>query len=92
MIPLSAGDRVEALAAYGIVLYLDDRGQLRAGGSELLIDSARPMIRQQSTAIVAYLQSVLTSVSATDQESALRAEPRSRQRLGSGMCPDCARR
>mgnify|MGYP001611786034 CR=1 FL=1 len=54
---LSPRDRVDAFAALGLVLYLDDAGQLRARGPQLLLEAARPALRLHRPALLAYLRS-----------------------------------
>lgn len=51
---LTIADRVDAFAALGLELYLDD-GQLRASGPAALIEAARPVIALHKIALVRYL-------------------------------------
>lgn len=73
---LSARDRVDGFAALGLSLYLDDAGQLRASGPRLLLDAARPALRQHKAAIVAHLQTASApSYDAPTELFTMRHEP-----------------
>lgn len=55
---LSTADRIDHLAARGVELYLDDKGQLRARCEPRfahVLDAARPTINQHRAAIIAHL-------------------------------------
>ena len=66
---LTARDRVDGLAALGLLLYLDDAGQLRARGPRLLLEAARPVLRQHKAAIVMHLRVVIAAASARAEGS-----------------------
>ena len=55
---MSTADRIDALIARGVELYLNDQGQLRARcepSFSHILDAARPTIHQHRAAIVALL-------------------------------------
>lgn len=59
MTPLSAADRLDGLAARGVMLYCGERGELRARCEPCfahILDAARPMIRWYRPAIMDYLR------------------------------------
>lgn len=55
---LTPAERIDGLIARGVELYLDDKGQLRAGCEPQfahILDAARPTISMHRAAIVAVL-------------------------------------
>lgn len=59
---LSAAERVDALIARGVVLYVDGDGQLRARCEPCfahVLDAAKPSIRRHRAAIIEYLNGLI---------------------------------
>ena len=54
---LAIRDQLDAFAALGLRVYLDDGGALRVRGPTTLIDAARPALRRQRAAIRDHLAS-----------------------------------